>query len=32
MKTGDIITEVNDIVFVNVKDGKPYPHGKLKNE
>jgi acyl-CoA thioesterase FadM len=28
MKTKKIITEVDDIVFVNIKDGKPYPHGK----
>lgn len=28
MKTKKIITTVDDIVFVNIKDGKPYPHGK----
>lgn len=28
MKTKKIITQVDDIVFVNMKDGKPYPHGK----
>jgi len=27
IQTKKIITEVNDIVFVNIKDGKPYPHG-----
>ena len=27
MKTGKVITEVNDIIFVNVKNGKPASHG-----
>ena len=27
IQTKKIITEVNDIVFVNIKDGNPYPHG-----
>lgn len=27
IKTKKIITEVDDIVFVNIKDGKPHPHG-----
>jgi len=31
MKTKKIITQVDDIVFVNIKDGKPYPHGKTVN-
>lgn len=30
MKTKKIITKVDDIVFVNIKDGKPYPHGITK--
>jgi acyl-CoA thioesterase FadM len=29
METKKIITQVDDIVFVNLKDGKPYPHGKF---
>ena len=28
MKTEKIITQVDDIIFVNIKDSKPYPHGK----
>ncbi len=32
MKTGKVITEVNDIIFVNVKNGKPAPHGVTKCE
>jgi acyl-CoA hydrolase len=27
IKTKKIITSVDNIVFVNIKDGKPYPHG-----
>ena len=30
MKTLKVITQVDDIVFVNIKDSKPYPHGKNK--
>jgi len=32
METKKIITQVDDIVFVNLKDGKPYPHGKFEKE
>jgi hypothetical protein len=28
MKTLKVITQVDDIVFVNIKDGKPFSHGK----
>jgi len=28
MKTLKVITQVDDIVFVNILDGKPHPHGK----
>ena len=30
MKTLKVITQVDDIVFVNIRDSKPYPHGKNK--
>jgi len=32
MKTLKVITQVDDIVFVNIKDGKPCPHGKVKEK
>lgn len=28
MNTKEVITHIDDIVFVNIKDGKPHPHGK----